>query len=227
VKKLDRTLASEPGCLTRFSHPTHDWDNVESSHKTEVWLELAKFQDGLCAYCESPASLGQGFGHTEHFFHKGKKADGTAPYAHLTFSWDNLFGCCDSNQHCGHFKDRILPGGVPRPYDPEKLIKPDVDDPETFLQFLHSGKVEPKAGITPDRAIETINTLNLQYSALVDARYGQIKRFENRLLALDSQCEELASNGENVDAVYDQEYADIEAEAMTVAHRTAIKQALF
>ena len=221
MKKLDRTLANKPECLTRLSHPTHDWKKVTTKNKRQIWRELHKFQGQYCAYCESPASQGQTLGHIEHFFHKGKKPDGTAPYAQLTFDWNNLFGCCDLNEHCGHFKDRILPGGEPRAYEATNLIKPDVDNPEDFLQFLPSGEVQAKTGLEKqllNRATETIRVLNLKATTLMNAREGKIYLYQQQLLALDDLTDEEA---------WQQELAAIKTQAMADAHSTAIKQTCF
>lgn len=211
MRKLDRTLANSPQCLGDYSYLTNTWDDL--TQKQTVWDELDKFQDKICAYCESIAKKGDG--HIEHFFHK---AD--AQFVHLTFDWNNLFGCCSSKLHCGHYKDQTLIGGVKRQYDPLTLIKPDQEDPEDFLQFLESGKVKPKDGINEamkERALKTISALNLDCSALNSSRENQIERFKTRLLALTKIEDEFLLN---------EEYRQIKIEAMTTFHRTALKQSL-
>ncbi|GEA13100.1 retron system putative HNH endonuclease [Alteromonas sp. KUL49] len=134
MKKLNRSLAQKPSFLSGLSYVTHTWGDVSSSGKSSIWDQLGKFQDGLCAYCESKAIKGSDTGHIEHFFDK-------SAHPHLTFDWGNLFGCCASTLHCGHYKDQYLPGGERRTYDSDLLIKPDIEDPEDYLQFLPSGKV--------------------------------------------------------------------------------------
>ena len=211
MRKLDRGLANIPLCLANYSHLTHKWDDL--TQKKEIWDELDKFQYEFCVYCESIAKKGSG--HIEHFFHKSEPS-----LIHLTFDWNNLFGCCSSNMHCGHFKDQILPGGVKRHYNPNALIRPDVDDPEDFLQFLDSGKVEPKNGISnamKDRALQTIAALNLDCSELNSSRESQIDIFKKRLLALSDIDDE---------SLILAEYANIYQEAMSTFHRTALKQSL-
>ncbi len=217
MKKLDRTLANAPACLANLSPATHTWDNMNSRKKNQVWNEIYKFQEKFCAYCESDAYKGETTGHIEHFFHKG---DST--YKALTFTWSNLFGCCSSTAHCGHYKDQTLEGGVARQYDPNLILKPDVDDPEDFFQFLPSGKVKIRdgvVGVNNNRAEETIRALNLNYSELKLARETQINLFESRIMPflelLDALDEDIL-----------QEYYDIKEEASTVPHRTAVKQAI-
>lgn len=222
MKRLNRALANEPECLKTLAQSGKSWDNVSSKQKKKIWLELDKFQHQYCVYCESPASQGEHSGHIEHFFHKGKKPDGSTPYAHLTFDWGNLFGCCPSTEHCGHYKDQLLPGGKPRAYDPQALIKPDADDPEIYLQFLQTGDVQIKADLSDlanKKATVTIKALNLQAPTLNDARSSKIQLYQNRLLELNRLPRD--------DEGYQQEYDMIKDEAMFGAYSTAVEQACF
>ncbi|CAI0839392.1 Uncharacterised protein [Serratia quinivorans] len=213
MKKLDRSLALTPLCLSNYSYLTHQWRQL--TQRVDVWIEIDKIQNKFCVYCESIAEKGNGKGHIEHFFYKGNPL-----YTNLTFVWDNLFGCCDSRKHCGHYKDQILPGGVKRSYDPNILIKPDVDDPEEFLQFLDSGKVKAREGLTEpmrQRATETISALNLDCSELNSSREMQIDRYNKRLSILFGV--------EDIE-ILTEEYENLYAEAMGTFHRTALKQSI-
>ncbi|MBA6353542.1 MULTISPECIES: retron Ec78 anti-phage system effector HNH endonuclease PtuB [unclassified Colwellia] len=221
MKKLDRNIAQQPACLSNFTSPPDTWDNVVLRDKWGIWSELYKIQDRFCVYCESPAEQGAGKGHIEHFFHKG-----CAAYSHLTFSWPNLFGCCDSNEHCGHYKDQDLPGGIPRDYDPSLVLKPDEDEPDDYLKFLSTGTIEEKSGLNCEqkaRATETITALNLKAVKLVTSRRSQIKLFENRVLALFELVDQLGLTQEEFEA----QFLEIEIESQSEAHRTAIRQAIF
>lgn len=130
-------------------------------------------QYGLrCAYCEGPI---RHEGHIEHFRRKRH-------FTHLTFAWDNLFLSCESQEHCGHFKDR--PSGAP--YNPSDLIKPDVEDPEAFLYFHSTGAVTPRnngVGMAANRlkrATETIRVFNLDCSVLRGERFKAIKLYREK-----------------------------------------------
>lgn len=221
MKKLDRNAAQEPTCLSTFTYPEKSWANVRSRHKQRIWVELDKIQNKFCAYCESPAERGEDLGHIEHFLHKG-----AVQYAHLSFSWPNLFGCCDSKLHCGHYKDQELPGGTPRPYTPELVIKPDVDEPEDYLMFLPSGVIKEKPGLSEEqkeRATETIKALNLKAAKLIRSRQSQIKLYENRVLALMESVDELSLSQNE----FDVQYLEIQSQSQLEAHRTAIRQTVF
>ncbi|GAB3124137.1 retron Ec78 anti-phage system effector HNH endonuclease PtuB [Novispirillum itersonii] len=164
------TRGPAPACLADYRPGHHRWDHVSSADKKRIWRELDRMQQGRCAYCER--DLESGKRHIEHF-----RARSMAP--ELTFAWENLFGSCQSQGSCGHYKD-----AEGKPYEPEDLIKPDAEDPEHFLVFDFHGGVSPRHGL-PDaehrRARETIRVLNLdggvraarrsllqQYAALMD-----------------------------------------------------------
>lgn len=223
MKKLNRSLTLVPVRLNNVSYITHNWDDhIKSKHKRKMWEELFKMQNTLCVYCELPAEQdGQYKGHIEHFYNKGFKKGQGSIYKSLTFVWDNLFGCCASKDHCGNYKDETPRNnnGYSREYDPNLLIKPDIDDPELYLKFLDSGKVEPKTGLQPRQlmiAKETIKALNLDCSTLKESRLNQIQLYKKRLNALNSYTD-------LTDTELDYEYSIIQADARQDYHRTAIK----
>ncbi|MFM5518984.1 retron Ec78 anti-phage system effector HNH endonuclease PtuB [Aeromonas dhakensis] len=149
MKKLVRSNA--PACLANLVSGRDGW---ESADKTQIWEAIDIMQGGFCAYCECKLSRK----HIEHFKTR-------ASYTHLTFDWNNLFGSCgDSSQkggwkRCGIYKDNGAGA-----YDPEHLIKPDIDNPSDYLLFLTTGYVRPHANLSEEDkfiATETIRVLNL------------------------------------------------------------------
>jgi uncharacterized protein (TIGR02646 family) len=182
MKYLQRPLPA-PSQLAGLDYLVHKWSSSKpnSNGRKAIWKKLTKMQGGFCCYCESNAVKGNG--HIEHFFHKGEGADGNAPYQHLTFDWSNLFGCCglETSSTCGHYKDRQGNTG-PGDYAPEHLIKPDVDNPGHFFEFLDTGVINVRAGLTPDddsRAKETLRVLNL--GALNGVRKRNIDIFKKEV----------------------------------------------
>ncbi|MGL0931595.1 retron Ec78 anti-phage system effector HNH endonuclease PtuB [Vibrio vulnificus] len=233
MKKLDRSLANTPTCLNNLSYPTHNWDNMRNkgknettSRKSQVWVELDKMQNGLCVYCESIAYKGKFTGHIEHFFDKANPL-----YEHRVLDWNNLFGCCVSTTHCGHYKDQILSSingvQVKRKYDSNLLLKPDVDDPTEYLQYLPSGKIKPKNGLSEhcqNRAKETIKALNLSSSELNSAREAQILFFKKRE---NEMIEEIFNETDenNRDRII-VEYKKLKKQSELSPFRTAIRQTI-
>lgn len=139
-----------PKCLSTFKHGTHNWEAVDSTQKAEIWQCVDSMQGLRCAYCE--AGIDHQDRHIEHFVQKGR--DPTK-----TFAWSNLFGSCNRDDSCGRFKD-----GNGRPYRDQDLIKPDAEDPETYLVFEPHGSVRPRSGLTAAdtiKASETIRIFNL------------------------------------------------------------------
>lgn len=145
MKALTRPTPAPPH-LSNFTGGLHHWSQVTLSY---IWPSLQQMQAGFCAYCECSLDDKK---HVEHF--RPRKH-----FPKLTFRWDNLFGSCCGTQRCGTFKDN----GAGQ-YNPDELIKPDVDDPDDYLLFLTTGKVIPAQDLEERdlrKAEETIRVFNL------------------------------------------------------------------
>ncbi|WP_269517989.1 retron system putative HNH endonuclease [Alteromonas sp. BMJM2] len=111
--------------------------------------------------------------HIEHFQSRNDSPN-------LTFIWSNLFGSCgkDNWDSCGIFKDT-----KGRPYDHNKLIKPDQDNPREYLLFLTNGLVVPRPKTSPstsEKAATTIKVFNLNAAPkLVGARREALRSSVN------------------------------------------------
>lgn len=138
-----------PGCLSRFRHGRDHWGaDVSFDDKREIWEKLVVMQGHRCAYCED--KLPEGRRHIEHFRQRSRYPQGT-------FQWDNLFGSCDKKNSCGRHKDRTI-------YSDGDILKPDVDDPDDYLQFLADGRIVPLNDLTGGQrhlADETLRVFNL------------------------------------------------------------------
>ncbi|PWQ96582.1 retron Ec78 anti-phage system effector HNH endonuclease PtuB [Leucothrix pacifica] len=181
MHKLNRPIP--PACLSQYQHGLDNWRAVTPAHKTEIWLKLDEMQQQRCAYCECAIKTNRenSNSHIEHFRQRRSYPQGT-------FLWSNLFGSCNREDSCGKHKDDLPP------YDHQDLIKMDVEDPETFLEFLADGNVVPAKGLNPDdkhRAEETIRIFNLNGSL------RQIR--ETAIKGYIQTAEELASYAEEFD----------------------------
>lgn len=222
MRKLNRPQPG-PTKLAGYNYQTQEWTQrrPDKDCRRQIWQKLTIMQGQFCAFCER--SIFDGNRHIEHFFHKGQKPDGTAPYKSLTFVWGNLFGCCGltSSNTCGHYKDRQGPKG-PGPYNPNDLIKPDIEDPSLFFDFLGTGVVEPKQGLSKNdrrRAEETIRILNLK--ALNGVRKRQIDIFKKEVEELAKISQELT------DVQLNQEIDRIKGKIQRQEHQTAILNSIF
>ena len=155
-----------PECLGHIQKDAK-WDDFPPKCKKEVLDELRSMAAGtegpFCHYCESLIVQGPDRHSIEHMYPRRR-------YPELTFDWSNLYLSCKTAAHCDQFKDGK---GCP-PYDPEDLLRPDVDDPDSFLQFLSSGEVIPREGLTPNdqhRAETTIRVLALNATDLRAQRH--------------------------------------------------------
>lgn len=196
-----------PHCLSNFKHGTHNWDDVDSTQKAQIWQCLDVMQGLRCAYCE--AGIDHRDRHIEHFVQKGR--DQTK-----TFAWSNLFGSCNRDDSCGRFKD-----GNGRPYRDQDLIKPDAEDPEAYLVFEPHGAVRPRKGLAQADAVkasETIRIFNL------DGVLKAIRRVE--VIGYLQTAEEIAEFFA-IDPVLGQQCLDQELQATAhLPFATAIKHVL-
>jgi uncharacterized protein (TIGR02646 family) len=176
MHKLDRT--APPRCLKKYDYRRDRWNDVTDREKHEIWQQLEKMQGGLCAYCESELTEKR---HIEHFRQRSS-------FAKLSFEWENLFGSCNREDSCGKFKDK-------QSYDPNDLIKPDVDDPDRFLIFLTNGRIVPRDDLDGEelkKARETLRVFNLDHDRgpLRFAREQAVKGY----LQTIEEFQELAEN---------------------------------
>lgn len=150
MHKLERP--DPPECLSKFNHHPNTWNNVHQDDKNEIWQQLDKMQLSRCAYCEAAIQVyGDRNAHIEHFRQRSRYPQGT-------FEWHNLFGSCNKSNSCGNHKDRLPP------YNPENLIKMDVENPDDFFFFCVDGSIAIRTDISDDskhRAEETLRIFNL------------------------------------------------------------------
>ncbi|MBS1081730.1 TIGR02646 family protein [Gluconobacter kondonii] len=135
-----------------FQHGRHNWTDVSSEQKAEIWISLHAMQGERCAYCE--CDIGTRNRHIEHFIQKGRMP-------RETFNWANLFGSCCTKNTCGDLKDRV---GT---YSYSDVLKPDIDDPDEFLLFVLDGTITFREGLTSikeTRARTTLQILGLHHN---------------------------------------------------------------
>jgi uncharacterized protein (TIGR02646 family) len=168
-------------------------------------------QGSRCAYCE--AGITQGRRHIEHFIQKDRNPT-------VTFQWENLFGSCNRQDTCGKYKDHNA-----SPYSDADLLKPDVDDPDDYLIFVHDGTIQPRQGLNAvqqKRAQETLRVFNL------DADHGALRQMRRAATSGYLQtAEELWLLADNFDDVEWQQLLDDELAAIAdLPFVTAIRHTL-
>ena len=166
--------------------PTLGWGDVTPQEKAEIWIALEHMQSGRCAYCERQLD-----GYKKHIEHFRKRAE----HAAGVFDWNNLFGSCDDLGSCGKHKDEKV-----RNWQWEDLIKPDVDEPDEFLQFFSDGSVRERQGLPVQRqhrARETLRVFNLdQHSALREMRKNAASGWLSSLEVVRAEWWEMLEQGQ-------------------------------
>lgn len=160
MKKLSR-IPMNPDILSKYDFTKDIWNTrakpgspqvPSQADREKLWEALIEMQRNTCAYCEAKLEADS---HIEHFAKRGSRPD-------LTFVWSNLFSSCGRGDCCGHFKDSV--SNPHRYYQIQDLIKPDDEDPWTYLVFGSDGRVSVREGISADKQKKgqtTINVLNL------------------------------------------------------------------
>lgn len=167
MHKLVRPLA-EPSGLKSAKKRGEEWENLLPEERAGVRKALLEMQHNRCAYCERAVSEDKG--HIEHF--RKRKL-----YRDKTFEWKNLFYSCCENFSCGKLKDNK----VHNQEENERLIDPCEENPEDFFVFDAQGKIAVRSTISvrdKQRADFTIKAFGLNDSRLVQARRGNLKRYE-------------------------------------------------
>lgn len=212
MHKLNRPQA--PSCLSKFKHGRDNWEDVSTDDKIEIWTKLTKMQGERCAYCESKLGTKHSRKHIEHFQQKGA-------YIQCTFQWSNLFGSCNYNDSCGKNKDNYSS----KSYVHADLIKPDVDDPEYFFNFVPDGTIAIRSNLTETeklRAQTTLNVFNL------DAQHGRLRQM--RQLAIKGYLQTAEELTEVYKELGEKDYSIFLAEELNqikgLPFETGIKQAL-
>jgi uncharacterized protein (TIGR02646 family) len=152
---------TEPECL--FKQPKNQsWgDFARTPCHAETRSSLAEEQYGLCCYCESQVSDGDG--HIEHMEPKGRNPKRTYDYTNLVLSCNG-----SDKKHCGHFKDGSKSDFA---WDSKKFCTPH--DPETCTLFSYDnlGNVNPTDS-QPEKARYMIGYLNLNCPSLAQRRHS-------------------------------------------------------
>ncbi|CUZ43906.1 TIGR02646 family protein [Serratia marcescens] len=182
-----------PDVLRKYDCKTQTWDDVSSSDKKAIWVELVKMQGKVCAYCERKIDLHkEGDKHIEHFKRKGS-------HKGLTFDWGNLFGSCGEKKRCGFYKDK-------QEYNESDLLKADVLDPNDFFLFIYSGDVVVKPGVNAQSkkiAEVTLSVFNLnpKYGGVKAERRSALEKGMSAMMGYIKIAQELIESGGDVDGV--------------------------
>jgi uncharacterized protein (TIGR02646 family) len=167
--------------------PLLGWGDVTPQEKAEIWIALEQMQGGCCAYCERRLEGGKKQ-HIEHFLKQ-------AGHDERVFDWHNLFGSCVDLGSCGKHKDERA-----KNWAGDDLIKPDVDEPDEFLQFFSDGSVRERQGLTAQRqhrARETLRVFNLdQHSALREMRKNAVSGWLSSLEVVRAEWWRLLEQGQ-------------------------------
>lgn len=169
------------------------WDELSHAERDALHRAKAAEQHGFCGYCECrlvdehsmplPGKI-----HIDHFLQRSK-------YPDRTWDWNNLVLSCNSENHCGKYKDKQ--GGIPA----EKIIDlhSDTEDPREMIVFVEethgcgSRTIQARAVACDERANNTIKALNLNDRKLAETRWLHFLGYKPALDEIKNAAEH--SNG--------------------------------
>ena len=176
----------EPEFFSEFKrkkNPKH-WDVLNKPENLHIKPELKSYMlkneqkigdKSYCPYCEMILSFEDNDlkedkkSHIEHIKPKSK-------FANLTFDYRNFLTSCSGNKTCGHKKQST--------WDNKLFINPVEENPEEYFSYsIRTGKIIPKkeTGLEYEKAIKTIEILNLNENKLCDYRKSYINQILNSI----------------------------------------------
>ena len=183
MRRMSRPPESEPESL---KDPTlRRYTELKGPEKNAIREKLLSLQGDCCAYCERVVGREKDDGHIEHLWRQ-------KDYPSFEVKWFNLFWSCVDPKTCGKAKDARLDtikDEAKRRVTNERVLAPDRDNVDQFLQFAEDGWVRPRPSDSdPDavRAATTLELFNLNYPSLVTARRNAVKPIASALAMLQT-----------------------------------------
>ena len=185
--------SSEPKCFTTFKSKNnpHSYQDDCNDYALRLCLReaLIEEQNSQCFYCEKKIKNDTSKVHIDHI----KQRD---PYHKLECEYSNMVLSCngDKEKYCGKYKDKQ------ERWDDNKFLRIVSENielqekPSDFFIYKSNGEVSVKKSFSEnekERAINTIEYLNLNYKDLVATR-------ENIFV----QLEMYKSYGYEIDKIY-------------------------
>ena len=157
-----------------------DWKDLDFEIKKKLKKHMLENEQKIddksyCPYCEMIISSENNDlkedkkCHIEHIKPKSK-------FPNLAFDYRNFLTSCSDKNTCGHCKQSD--------WDNKLFINPIEENPEEYFSYsIRTGKIIPKkeAGLEYEKAIKTIEILNLNENKLCDYRKSYINQILNSI----------------------------------------------
>ena len=172
----------EPDFFSEFKkkEKPKDWKDLDFEIKKKLKKHMLENEQKIddksyCPYCEMIISSENNDlkedkkCHIEHIKPKSK-------FPNLAFDYRNFLTSCSDKNTCGHCKQSD--------WDNKLFINPIEENPEEYFSYsIRTGKIIPKkeAGLEYEKAIKTIEILNLNENKLCDYRKSYINQILNSI----------------------------------------------
>lgn len=172
----------EPEFFSEFKkkEKPKDWKDLDFEIKKKLKKHMLENEQKIddksyCPYCEMIISSENNDlkedkkCHIEHIKPKSK-------FPNLAFDYRNFLTSCSDKNTCGHCKQSD--------WDNKLFINPIEENPKEYFSYsIRTGKIIPKkeAGLEYEKAIKTIEILNLNENKLCDYRKSYINQILNSI----------------------------------------------
>lgn len=170
--------SNEPECFTSFKIKNRPYSYQDDCNDYELRLCLRKAlleeQQYQCFYCEKKIENDTSKIHIDHIKQRNV-------YHELECEYSNMALSCNDEKHCGKYKDKQ---GI---WNDNKFLRIISDNPQLrekpsdFFIYMSNGKVIVKTSLEQnekERALNTIEYLNLNHKDLVSARKNIFSQLE-------------------------------------------------
>jgi len=160
----------EPKCFSSFklkNNPHSYGDDCDDYELRECLREaLLNEQKNQCFYCEKKIENKPSKVHIDHIKQRSYYHKLECDYSNMALSCNGIVNKKEA-QYCAKYKDKQ---GV---WDDEKFLRISVENPSDFFIYRSNGEIGVKQSLSEndkERAVNTLNYLNLNHKSLIDVR---------------------------------------------------------
>ena len=178
----------EPECFISFkkkNNPHSYQDDCDDYALREclrgALIEEQKYQ---CFYCEKKIENNSSKVHIDHIKQRDTYHKLECEYSNMALSCNGIYNKRES-QHCGKYKDKQ---GT---WDDKKLLQIGRENPSNFFIYRSNGEISVKKNLSEhdkERAINTIDYLNLNHKSLIEVReniFLQLEMYKTQSYEID------------------------------------------
>ncbi len=178
----------EPECFSSFKikNKPHSYSDDCDDYELRECLRkaLLKEQKHQCFYCEKKIENNSQKVHIDHIKQRNVYHKLECEYSNMALSCNGIDNKKEA-QYCGKYKDKQAI------WDDEKLLQIGIEKSSDFFIYRTNGEIGVKKSLSDndiERAINTINYLNLNHKSLIEVReniFLQLEMYKTQNYEID------------------------------------------